>query len=114
MDQPRELRSNSLLRAVVATLQDAGYVLVSREREGATSRLHLRDAACQAPHSAGGIAITHVRDPACLCVEVQATSRVRPGTIRKRLPEAVGRDSRPGRRGAGWPDAIGLDSIVRR
>jgi hypothetical protein len=76
MDRADEPRSDELLRAVVATLQEAGYVLVAREREGLTSHVHLCDMIAPRLSPPTDVQLTHVCDPGNPHLELALPDRV--------------------------------------
>jgi len=75
MDRVEEPRSDDLLRAIVAALQEAGYTLVTRDQAGSTSRLQFCEAAPRLPGAPVHIQLTHVRDPAGPRLEFQIPGR---------------------------------------
>lgn len=63
MDRARSPRRDRILRGAVAALEEAGYRLVARERQGEMSRLLLRGRASTPLPSSTEVHLTHVYAP---------------------------------------------------
>jgi hypothetical protein len=76
MDRAGPPRRDGVLRATVAALQDAGYVLVAREQAGLTSHIQLCDRATTPLAPPTAVQLTHVCDPGNPHVELATPDRI--------------------------------------